>query len=224
MIIQRNFDKRAEDIEEAFRLVSFIANVESYRNIPIKNLDGQELFVTQEMQCVLKAQFLVVLYNIVESTVCDCLNSFYDSIADADLTFADLSDEMREMWKNSLKRTSNPNSKKTDAELMGMIVRFESLAVNISGSLDFRKIIEVFSQHGCNLDETNRDKYSNSFLVVKYRRNRLAHGNVSFSECGSNYLVSDLKKYKDDIKNGMQEVVKQVEEYIDHGKYRRDAP
>lgn len=221
MSIQRNFIKRVNDIQESFLLISFIANIESHRNKPIINADnGIEFYVTQEMQCALKAQFLIVLYNIVESTVCDCLNSFYDSIADDGLTYAELSDEMKAMWKNYLKRTSNPDYQKSDTELMCAAIRFENLAINISGSLDIRKIFEVFLKHGCKLDETNRDKYSNSFLVIKNKRNNLAHGNTSFSECGSNYMVSDLKKFKEDILDGMQEVVTQAKEYISNKKYK----
>ncbi len=222
MSIERNFIKRVNDIQESFLLISFIANIESHRNQPILNADnGMKFYVTQEMQCGLKAQFLIIHYNIVESTVCDCLNSFYDSIADDGLTFAELSDEMKAMWKNYLRRSSNPDYLKSDTELMGMVIHFEDLAINISGSLDIRKIFEVFSKHGCKLDETNRDKYSNSFLVVKNKRNNLAHGNISFSECGSNYMVSDLKKIKEDILDGMQEVVTQAKEYISNKKYKQ---
>lgn len=222
MIIWRNYTKRASDIEETYLLINFIANVEPHRNQPIRNTDdGRELFVSQEMQCAFKAQFLMILYNIVESTVCDCLNFFYDSIADDELTFAELSDEMRAMWKEYLKRTSNPNFQKSDTELMDMTIRFESLAINISGSLDMRKIIDVFSKHGCRLEEINRDKYSNSFLVVKNKRNNLAHGNISFSECGSNYMISDLKKFKEDILIVLQELVNQAKEYISNKRYKR---
>lgn len=222
MIIWRNYTKRASDIEETYLLINFIANVEPHRNQPIRNTDdGRELFVSQEMQCAFKAQFLMILYNIVESTVCDCLNFFYDSIADDELTFAELSDEMRAMWKDYLKRTSNPNFQKSDTELMDMTIRFESLAINISGSLDMRKIIDVFSKHGCRLEEINRNKYSNSFLVVKNKRNNLAHGNISFSECGSNYMISDLKKFKEDILTVLQELVNQAKEYISNKRYKR---
>ena len=221
MLIQRNFSRRANDIEETFKLISFILNVESHRNIPIVHIESKsELYITQEMQCALKAEFLILLYNIVESTICDCLNSLYDSIADEGLTYADLSDDMKRMWRNYLKRTSNPDKTKTDSELMNHPIRFEHIAINISGSLDIRKIIEVFSKHGCCLDEKNREKYSNSFLVVKNKRNNLAHGNISFSECGSFYMVSDLKKYKEDILMGLQEVVIQVRDHISKQKYK----
>ena len=220
MIIQRNFTKRATDINETFTLIDFIVNIESHKNLPITHIDSKKiLYVSQEMQCAIKAQFLMLLYNIVESTVCDCLNAIYDSIGDEELTFSELSDEMKNMYRNNLRRTSNPNYKKTDAELMALPVRFAGLAVNISGSLDMRRIIEVFSEHGCHLNQTKREKYANSFLVVKNKRNNLAHGNISFSECGSNYLISDLQKFKSDILCCMQEVVTQTRDYISQRLY-----
>lgn len=222
MTFDRHYSKRADDINETFNLVQFISEVETHKNKPVVDAtNNAHLNVSIEMQCALKAQFLVVLYNIVESTVCECLNSIYDSIADESLLFSDLSDEMRNMWKTYLKRISHPDRSKPDVDLMGMKIQFASLAVNISGSLDIRKIIDVFAKHGCILDETNREKYSNSFLVVKSKRNNLAHGNISFSECGSNYLVSDLKTMKENILDGMSEVVTQVKSYIVNKKYKR---
>lgn len=222
MTFERNYRKRAEDINETFQLVKFISEVETHKNHPIFDATTKtNLYISIEMQCSLKAQFLIVLYNIVESTVCECLNSIYDSIADDSLLYSDLSDEMRNMWKNYLRRTSHPDKSKPDADLMGMKIHFGSLAVNISGSLDIRKVIDVFSKHGCYLDETNREKYSNSFLVVKNKRNNLAHGNISFSECGSNYLVSDLKRFKENILDGMSEVIIRVKKFIDNKSYKR---
>lgn len=221
MIIQKNFARRIEDIEETFKLLSFILKIESHKNTPLIHVESNsELYVTQEMQCALKAEFLILLYNIVESTICDCLNTLYDSIADENLTIYDLSPEMRNMWRTSMKRSSNPNHLKTDLELKDFRVVFESLAINISGSLDIRKIFEVFSKHGCNLDETNRKKYADSFLVVKNKRNSLAHGNISFSECGSFYMLSDLQKLKEDILNGLQEIVSQIRKHISEQKYK----
>lgn len=221
MIIQKNFARRVEDIEETFNLLSFILKIESHKNTLLIHVESNsKLYVTQEMQCALKAEFLILLYNIVESTICDCLNTLYDSIADENLTFSDLSQEMRNMWRTSLKRSSNPNRLKTDLELKNFRVVFESLAINISGSLDIRKIFEVFSKHGCNLNEANRKEYAESFLIVKNKRNSLAHGNVSFSECGSFYLLSDLQKLKEDILNGLQEIVSQIRKHISEQKYK----
>lgn len=221
MIIQKNFVRRVDDIEETFKLLSFIVNIESHKNTPLIHNDSRsELYVSQEMQCALKAEFLILLYNIVESTICDCLNTLYDSIADENLTYSELTQEMKNMWRVSLKRASNPDHLKTDLELKDTPVVFERLAINISGSLDLRKIIDMFSKHGCIIDESNRGKYADSFLIVKNKRNNLAHGNISFSECGSFYMISDLQKFKNDIIGGLQEIVSQVREYISYHKYK----
>ena len=101
-----------------------------------------------------------------------------------------------------------------------MPIRFEELAVNISGSLDFRKIKEIFKGHGCQLDDSKREDVGESFLIVKSKRNLLAHGNISFSSCGSNYLLSELDKFQKDIVSYMEDVVYRTCNYIRNKKYR----
>ena len=172
------------------------------------------------MQCVAKAQSLILLYNLVESTVCDCLNAIYDAIQDESLIFGNVSDDIKNMWRNYLKRKNLPEKTKSDNDIINMAIRFDRLAINISGSLDFRKIQEVFSKHGCLLDNSSRDAIAQSFLVVKNKRNLLAHGNISFSECGAHYLLSDLQKYKEHIVDYMQDVVNKTCDYIANKAYK----
>lgn len=221
MTIIAHYKRRKEDVEEYFRLLYFLLSFETHRGRSIQNIDaGKSLIITQEMQCVAKAQSLILLYNLVESTVCDCLNAIYDAIQDESLIFGNVSVDIKNMWRNYLKRKNLPEQTKNDNEILNMAIRFESLAVNISGSLDFRKIQEVFAKHGCLLDDRNRDIIAPSFLVVKHKRNLLAHGNISFSECGANYLLSDLQKYKEHIVDYMQDVVIKTCGYIARRAYK----
>lgn len=221
MPIIAHYKRRKEDVEEYFRLLCFLLSFETHRNISIQNIDtGKSLVITHEMQCVAKAQSLILLYNLVESTVCDCLNAIYDAIQDESLIFGNVSDDIKNMWRNYLKRKNLPEKTKNDNDIINMAIRFDSLAINISGSLDFRKIQEVFSKHGCLLDNSSRDTIAQSFLVVKNKRNLLAHGNISFSECGAHYLLSDLQKYKDHIVDYMQDVVNKTCDYIANKAYK----
>lgn len=221
MTIIAHYKRRKEDVEEYFRLLCFLLSFETHRNISIQNIDtGKSLVITQEMQCVAKAQSLILLYNLVESTVCDCLNAIYDAIQDESLIFGNVSDDIKNMWRNFLKRKNLPEKTKNDNDIINMAIRFDSLAINISGSLDFRKIQEVFSKHGCLLDNSSRDTIAQSFLVVKNKRNLLAHGNISFSECGAHYLLSDLQKYKEHIVDYMQDVVNKTCDYIANKAYK----
>lgn len=221
MIIENNFKRRREDIEEAYKLLTFILSIETHRRKPLQDTDsGTTFFVTQEVQCVLKAQFFIVLYNMVESTVCDCLNSIYDTILDEGLEYVMLSDKMKHMWRSYLKRNKFENANNNDSEFKHMRIHFKELAINISGSLDFRKINEVFEKHGCILDTSKKNIVGESFLIVKNRRNLLAHGNISFSDCGSIYLLSDLDRFRNHIVNYMDDIVIKTCDYLINKDYR----
>ena len=219
MIVKNNFKKRKEDVDEAYKLLDFILSVETHRNNPLQ-YNGVKFILTQEMQCILKAQFLIVLYNMVESTVYDCLNAIYDTILDEKLVYSKLSMEMKNMWQSYLHRNNLLDKNKTDKELENMPIYFENLSINISGNLDFRKIKEIFEKHGCILDLSKRDLIGESLLIVKSKRNSLAHGDISFSTCGSNYLLSDLKKFQEHIIICMEDVVDKTYNFLKEKKYQ----
>lgn len=222
MIIDVNFDKRKEDVDAHFRCLAFIDNVATYKNMPIvdKSSDA-ELYVDQQMQCCMKAQTLVILYNLVESTVCDCLNYIYDSVADDGLTYADLTDEMRNMWTASCRRASRAEQNWTETAKMPVLAVFDEIAINTSGSIDIRKIYEAFGKHGCSIAEEKREECGNSFLTVKNKRNLLAHGNVSFSQCGASYTFPNLEKMRTDIITFLTIVISATKKFVDDKKYKR---
>lgn len=222
MTLERKFELRKSDIEETFQLLEFIVGIESHKNVPLFDATtGNTLSINQEMQCAFKAEFLILLYNIVESTTCDCLNSIYDAIIDDELSFADVTLEIKQLWRNYLKNRKHPDAEQDDAILNPMKVTFEQLAISISGSLDYRKIVNVFKKHGCLVDDTKGELYGNSFLVVKSKRNHLAHGNISFSECGSGYILADLSRFKMDIITYLEDVVKVAKEFVDNKRYKK---
>ena len=55
----------------------------------------------------------------------------------------------------------------------------------------------------------------------KKRRNLLAHRNISFSECGSGYIYSDLKRFKEDILEYLDEVINVTKFFIENKKYKK---
>ena len=222
MIIDVHFEQRKSDVEAHFRCLEFLDGVESHKGIPIEDpSSGRHLCVDQQIQCCMKAQTLVILYNMVESTVCECLNFIYDAVADDDLTYAELTDEMREMWNASCKRSKRPERDLDEVSKMPLKTVFEKLAINTSGSIDIKKIFEIFGGHGCIIPEDKRDECGYSFVVVKSKRNLLALGNVSFSQCGAIYLYSDLDKMKKNITWFLGEVIASTKKFVEDKKYKR---
>ena len=222
MILDSHFAQRKDDVDAHFRCLDFINKVESHKHKPVVDTtSGKELYVDLQMQCCMKAQTLLLLYNMVESTICECLNYIYDAVADDGLLYSDLTDKMRRMWNASCRRAKGPEKDLDEAAKMPLKVRFQTLAINTSGSIDIRKIYEAFDDHGCAIAEEKRDECGNSFLTVKGKRNLLAHGNVSFSQCGSNYLYEDLVKMKGDITTFLQIVIDVTKEFVEKKEYKR---
>lgn len=222
MILDAQFEQRKNDVEVHFRCLSFIDGVESHKGQPITDtLSGRQLLVDQQMQCCMKGQTLVVLYNLVESTICECLNYIYDAVADDELTYAALTDEMRKMWTQSCKRDNRPEGDLDEPSKMPLKTIFTELAINTSGSIDIRKIYDTFGKHGCVIAVDKRDECGNSFLIVKSKRNLLAHGNVSFSQCGSGFLLRDLEKIRQDIVSFLAIVIEAAKRFVEDKSYKR---
>lgn len=222
MSLDKHYEQRKEDVDAYYRCLDFVNGVESHKGKPIvDSVGGRELMVDLQMQCCMKANTLVILYNMVESTICECLNNIYDAVADDGLTYAELTDEMRHMWTNSLKRARKPEGTLDEVGKMALKVVFETLAINTSGSIDIRKIFETFEKHGCMIPDEKRDECADSFLTVKTKRNLLAHGNVSFSQCGANYLMSELERMKNDILDFLPVVIDATKKFVKDKKYKR---
>jgi hypothetical protein len=55
--------------------------------------------------------------------------------------------------------------------------------------------------------------------LVKYLRNKLAHGEISFSECGQGVTVVELREIKNRTASYLREVVEAFQAYIDSHKF-----
>ena len=88
MALINEFNERVDDINAYFNILSFEDMVETYRNKPIINSDqGQELLVNNTMQKCMRANAVIMLYNLVESTFCNCVQLIYDAISDEHLNY-----------------------------------------------------------------------------------------------------------------------------------------
>lgn len=54
---------------------------------------------------------------------------------------------------------------------------------------------------------------------MKLLRNRLAHGALSFSECGDGVTVADLRELKERVECYLREVVKAFKSFIEEYRF-----
>ena len=79
--------------------------------------------------------------------------------------------------------------------------------------------METCNSHGIGLNVSNKKEGGAILHIIKLKRNDLAHGAISFSECGKDFSYQDLKKYKNEIMIFLYGYIKSLKEYIDKEEY-----
>ncbi|MBL0247432.1 MAG: hypothetical protein IPQ28_07575 [Sphingobacteriales bacterium] len=97
-------------------------------------------------------------------------------------------------------------------------IKFDSTKV-ISGNIDGRKIKEFSTKHGFS-DRTHKNANNgNKLHQVKTQRNNLAHGNISFAECGRNYGIGQLRDTKKEVILYLRNILRNIKKYLDERQY-----
>ena len=59
--------------------------------------------------------------------------------------------------------------------------------------------------------------------LVKEIRNKLAHGSISFTECGNNHVASDFRQLIDIVRDYLKHIINQYDTYISQHGYKISA-
>ena len=204
MTLINEFNERVDDINAYFNILSFEDKVDTYKNMPIINSDqGQQLLVNNTMQKCMRANAIIMLYNLVESTFCNCVQLIYDAICDEHLNYYQVSDKLRRVWIDlafdpqwhidAVRRHAKDYSDK----LQTSVLTFSNMPAGSSGNLDFAKMVEISDKFNINFGRVpNVDNVKTTLMYLKKNRNDLAHGNMTFSYVGANVSFPELNDHK----------------------------
>jgi len=165
----------------------------------------------------LKAAAFLLLYNIVESTLTNCITRIFDEMSAREISFDEASTQIRIVALKNIKRREavklHPSIKSAATDLLTAAFRADEL---FSGNLDARKIRETAKAYGFSDATTVK---GGQLLTVKETRNDLSHGVKSFTEVGRETTLGDLVRIKAETLAYLNDVVNNVEAYIDNQNY-----
>jgi uncharacterized protein YaaR (DUF327 family) len=227
-MLRSEYIKRKNDIDEFFTILNFIDGVETNVNGRVFNGSiGKNITVNRQMQQCLRAEFILVLYNAIESTFSNCIYYVFDAIKDSGLNYFDLREELRKIW---IKEQIKPNTsldkirkklKSIADNVISNNVVLEELPSDISGNLDMRKIASLSNSMGNNLGcIPNSNETGTILLKIKTERNNLGHGNKTFSSVGAELTINDLEKYKNIVIAFLDYIIEKFESYVADKKYK----
>ena len=197
-------------------------------------------WISAPQQHILYSAVYLQLYNLVEVTVTRCVLAVYDaSSATERWTPADLSDRLLEEWVRLKADTRTALNKENRQERAVALVRhlIDDLPVswpdNVhhGGNWDEGQIERMSARLGCELQisagtkravkQPVRDDFG-QLALIRNRRNRLAHGDLSFAECGAEVTVEDLRRTKECTVLYLREVIDAFEDHIDSCKFLKE--
>ncbi len=193
--------------------------------------------ITGQQQRILYSSVYLQFYNLIEATITGCILAVTAASIQNQYFPIDLSAQLRNEWiRVHAKTHASLNAKN---RLKSSIEFFEQLVSNSpivewsvdkggGGNWDDAAIEQISTRIGCNLllsAEVSREAKRfirddrNALRLVKHLRNSLAHGNLSFAECGAGVTVSDLRDIRNRIANYLQEVVVAFTTYLENCEF-----
>ncbi len=198
------------------------------------HLGATGALITAQQQRILYSGVFLQLYNLVEATVVKCLDGVTDAALNGGRWFpGDLTEELRREWVRVIARTHvdlNPENRLESAlalcqHLVGSLpIAGFKVEKGGGGNWDDEAIEQIAGRLGFNL-RVSVETYSaikrpfrddlGPLQLIKKLRNSLAHGNISFAECGENLTVGELRDLVNRTTAYLREVVGAFRAYID---------
>ena len=175
--------------------------------------------------CICKSNIILMIYNLVESTVVNTMNEYY-SLIFKDPNFVKKNEKILGIWIDSImissygRDKSFNDCKNTAHSLISKYSKNElrsEYRKNDSGNLDARTIQKMCETHSINFIKSKKyeeNELSNQLREIKETRNVLAHGEQSFIEIGRNLSEKDLAQDIELVAEYLQCFLKSVDKYI----------
>jgi hypothetical protein len=231
------FDERYAEI---LAYLDFLDGIEGLIQSGTPRLGEDGPVVTTQQQRILYSSVYLQLYNLVEATVTGSLDAISRAaIERAACSPGDLTVEMRREWVRYVARTNVDMG--PDKRLEKAIALCDHLVTSLPvGPFDIEKggggnwhegeIKKIAERIGCDLQVSRRARRAigrrvrnelGAMGLVVSLRNALAHGNISFGECGQDDTASELRSLAGNVQAYLKEVVTAFGTYIEEQRYLR---
>jgi len=210
------FEKRKQEIQT---YINFLVCTEEDNNILKDALHDED--DPRLLRKILLANTYLLMYNLVESSVKNALQGIYEHLRNEETLFDNLKSSLRILILNNVKSQS-PSHFLRNVQTLATDIVYQSFDPKkvAPGSIDARKIGDIATKYGFSKDTTYKKcKNGNTLVEVKDKRNDLAHGTISFAECGQETTVNDIKTAFSELSAYLGEIILNIEKYIDDQQY-----
>lgn len=233
--VRADFKQRCLEIVHYLSLVRFVD--EHGTQVTSRSSAGRTMEIDLTTRHVLKASVYLHLYNLVESTMNACMARAAAEIGRSGAVYSDLTEHWQKSWLQEFGQTTQPlnpeNRLKSllrlcDKLLSGSALEFKP-SLN-SGNLDDLRIQDELQRHGIHIQfprplvtrlKRHVQDQDGPLVVIRKRRNDLAHGLTSFGECGRDVSTTELREWTFVVIAYLRHIVTYFEHFVNAHGFRR---
>lgn len=228
-LVMQDFMDRVEEVERFFRLLRDLERPQAQltfagagrsRN---KDVDGEWIKT-------LKAAAFLILYNLVEASMRRGIGAVYETIEQEGQKYTTLRQELQDVWveqqyrrieaRSASLRSYEDKAKALISHVVDQLVlELDHQKLPGAGGLDADRVRGICRSHGIPVRTHPRALGGGELLTVMRQRNYLAHGDLSFRECGRQFTIQQLEAIKKQVVVFMRSILQNIDRYISQRAY-----
>lgn len=200
------FMKRKEEVDFYLKRLEYI-------DFSINNKCDDMIF-NDEFLKILKSSFILLLYNLVEASISTAIDDIYHTIRNENYKYENVIPEIRRIWSNNKLELNNSNKHHEEIidQIINDIIKLDNKKIGISGNLDARKIRKICKKHKISIKAID----GTSLHDIVKKRNALAHGSDSFTDCTRDLSVKDLDIIRENVVSFIHSILRDMKQYHDN--------
>ena len=220
------FNERKEEIDCYY---TFLRKITSHTYVLKNTRKNQDNCLDSRIQKILKANTFLLLYNLIESTVKNSVRYACQQIAKENIQYETIVEGLKKQWVkvHTRQHLQSPNDLKLregvkyiiDKTLEEFIQFEEDYKIEYRDNIDADVMRAIARDFGFKLEFAQSLKGGYRIAEIKDKRNRLAHGNITFSSCGQDITMEDLTRYKNDTYGVLKKFLSTIRLYLEKKKY-----
>lgn len=227
--VLQDFEERVKEIEQFLDLLRLLERPGASLGYQTRRGERTRPIEAAWLK-TLKASTFLLLYNLVESATRRGIGAIYERLGSDHRRYDQLVDKIRRVWVNQQFRrmdrwsASPKNYRDTAHDILERVAGRVFLELDddflpLSGTLDADKVRKVCQLHDIPVRAHYRASGGTDLHTVMEQRNHLAHGNISFAECGRQYTVDELQQIKQQVVVFMRSILRNIAQYIKKQSY-----
>lgn len=229
--LQAAFDDFKDKCLEIERFLEFVNDLDQGRDNHLLYKDVQSIWtqksISREVQKTLRASCYLLIYNLLESSTCDALDSIHKTLASEQVDLQALSNNLKKIIFSNLKSGLGDNQIQeliTNQIDLRLVIRDHGYSKRnfLSGNLDMDAIKKIERKYGFSLNIVNGQAgiYNPEVIKkIKKKRNELAHGSESFETCGQNIPILSMNDTYKHAKNALLALFNGINNFINSQNY-----